>query len=126
MRSRYTAYVLHEIDYLIDTCLEGAKLNRESIEDWSMNSKWLGLEIDPDYSFIGDTGTVTFRATYERKQLKYVHSEVACFKKRENRWYYDTGKIFNVPITRSEGRVGRNDPCPCRSGKKFKHCCGRD
>ena len=23
-------------------------------------------------------------------------------------------------------RVGRNDPCPCGSGKKFKHCCGRD
>ena len=23
------------------------------------------------------------------------------------------------------GRAGRNDPCPCGSGKKFKHCCGR-
>ena len=22
-------------------------------------------------------------------------------------------------------RPGRNDPCPCASGKKFKHCCGR-
>jgi preprotein translocase subunit SecA len=22
-------------------------------------------------------------------------------------------------------KVGRNDPCPCGSGKKFKHCCGR-
>ena len=22
-------------------------------------------------------------------------------------------------------RVGRNDPCPCGSGKKYKHCCGR-
>ncbi|HIU26722.1 MAG TPA: SEC-C domain-containing protein, partial [Candidatus Copromorpha excrementigallinarum] len=21
--------------------------------------------------------------------------------------------------------VGRNDPCPCGSGKKYKHCCGR-
>src|SRR5262249_51605982 len=26
--------------------------------------------------------------------------------------------------SRSMG-TGRNDPCPCRSGKKFKHCCGR-
>ncbi|MCQ2500661.1 MAG: SEC-C domain-containing protein [Lachnospiraceae bacterium] len=24
-----------------------------------------------------------------------------------------------------EKKVGRNDPCPCGSGKKFKHCCGR-
>lgn len=27
-------------------------------------------------------------------------------------------------IVRSEPRVGRNDPCPCGSGKKFKKCCG--
>nr|WP_122013058.1 preprotein translocase subunit SecA [Maliibacterium massiliense] len=27
---------------------------------------------------------------------------------------------------RTEKKVGRNDPCPCGSGKKYKHCCGRD
>jgi hypothetical protein len=26
--------------------------------------------------------------------------------------------------TRTMGRVGRNDPCPCGSGRKFKRCCG--
>ena len=26
---------------------------------------------------------------------------------------------------RSTGKVGRNDPCPCGSGKKYKHCCGK-
>jgi hypothetical protein len=30
-----------------------------------------------------------------------------------------------VPFQHSEQRVGRNDPCPCGSGKKFKKCCGR-
>jgi len=29
------------------------------------------------------------------------------------------------PQTRSAGKVGRNAPCPCGSGKKFKKCCGR-
>jgi preprotein translocase subunit SecA len=29
------------------------------------------------------------------------------------------------PIRIREARVGRNDPCPCNSGKKYKHCCGR-
>lgn len=28
-----------------------------------------------------------------------------------------------TPIQRVRGRIGRNDPCPCRSGKKFKKCC---
>ncbi len=31
----------------------------------------------------------------------------------------------NGPIVRKEQKVGRNDPCPCGSGKKYKHCCGR-
>jgi uncharacterized protein YecA (UPF0149 family) len=28
-----------------------------------------------------------------------------------------------TPIQRAEGKVGRNDPCPCGSGRKFKRCC---
>lgn len=25
-----------------------------------------------------------------------------------------------------ENKIGRNDPCPCGSGKKYKKCCGKD
>ena len=32
---------------------------------------------------------------------------------------------IELPIKRDLPRVGRNDPCPCGSGKKFKNCCGR-
>jgi preprotein translocase subunit SecA len=32
---------------------------------------------------------------------------------------------YELPIKRELPRVGRNDPCPCGSGKKFKSCCGR-
>ncbi len=31
----------------------------------------------------------------------------------------------NVTIVRTAPKVGRNDPCPCGSGKKYKQCCGR-
>ena len=30
----------------------------------------------------------------------------------------------HAPIRRDEPKVGRNDPCSCGSGKKFKKCCG--
>ncbi|MHB8090969.1 MAG: preprotein translocase subunit SecA [Syntrophales bacterium] len=30
-----------------------------------------------------------------------------------------------TPIKRSKPKIGRNDPCPCGSGKKYKNCCGR-
>ena len=30
------------------------------------------------------------------------------------------------PIRNDGPKVGRNDPCPCGSGKKYKNCCGRN
>lgn len=36
------------------------------------------------------------------------------------------GSLASQPVRRSAGKVGRNDPCPCGSGKKYKKCCGRD
>lgn len=32
----------------------------------------------------------------------------------------------NAPIVRGHAKIGRNDPCPCGSGKKYKKCCGRN
>lgn len=29
------------------------------------------------------------------------------------------------PIVNNEKKVGRNEPCPCGSGKKYKNCCGK-
>jgi uncharacterized protein len=35
----------------------------------------------------------------------------------------DTTPASARPIQRAQPRVGRNDPCPCGSGKKYKKCC---
>ena len=35
------------------------------------------------------------------------------------------GEVKKAKTVRSGGKVGRNDPCPCGSGKKYKKCCGR-
>ena len=34
------------------------------------------------------------------------------------------GSIYGVELPRSQGRIGRNEPCSCGSGKKYKRCCG--
>ena len=40
--------------------------------------------------------------------------------------YASSGKEEKkVPVKRAEAKVGRNDPCPCGSGKKYKNCCGK-
>jgi SEC-C motif-containing protein len=47
------------------------------------------------------------------------------FRKHGNRWVFVDGQIVNgPPVRRTEPRVGRNEPCPCGSGKKYKKCHG--
>lgn len=40
-----------------------------------------------------------------------------------DRQYMKPMEYYPTPIQREKGKVGRNDPCPCGSGKKFKKCC---
>ncbi|MDR1858606.1 MAG: YchJ family protein [Treponema sp.] len=129
MRSRYSAYVEHAIDYIIDTCVHRGKddIDYKSTRDWSEQSTWLGLKIVAvEKGGLADNeGIVEFEASYERNGLKDVHRERAKFKKDTERWLYDEGHVTPLTIVRTGPKTGRNDPCPCGSGKKFKHCCGR-
>jgi SEC-C motif-containing protein len=125
MRSRYTAYVVHAIDYIIATCYDGEKIDRQSVADWSEKSKWLGLRIISSGGGEGDNaGTVIFEATYEQKGLRRVHHETGYFTKHNGCWFYESGKIEEQTVIRNGSKVGRNDPCVCGSGKKYKRCCG--
>ncbi len=36
------------------------------------------------------------------------------------------GSLKNQPVRKQSKKIGRNDPCPCGSGKKYKKCCGRE
>jgi len=140
MRSRYSAYAEHEIDYILRTCVhhKEEKIDYESTRDWSEKSKWLGLKIiSTEKGGISDSeGTVEFEAVYERKGLKDIHHEVAKFKRGKGseegitsgvkgEWLYEDGRISQRTIVRASPKTGRNDPCPCGSGKKYKQCCGR-
>ena len=37
----------------------------------------------------------------------------------------DNDTTNKEPVVNTEPKVGRNDPCPCGSGKKYKQCCGK-
>jgi uncharacterized protein YecA (UPF0149 family) len=41
----------------------------------------------------------------------------------EDKEYMKEMDYYPTPTQRANGRVGRNDICPCGSGKKFKKCC---
>ncbi len=131
MRSRYTAYANGSIDYIKDT-IHPRKIkhhNEEETKDWSHNSAWHGLEIvsTEDGGADDSEGVVEFVARYTPKKAEQQveHREVATFQRVDKRWYFTDGKTVGPPpITREAPKVGRNDPCPCGSGKKHKKCCG--
>lgn len=119
MRSRYSAYVLGLIDYLQATTLpvQQPLLNLESIRQWSLESTWLGLEIEQSTVLGGqpEHALVTFTARWHDQSGEHSHQERSAFVQREGRWYFIDP---TVPL-----KVGRNDNCPCGSGLKFKKCC---
>lgn len=130
MRARYSAYVKHEIEFIANSCYrrEGENdIDMDETRRWSEESTWLGLKIHgtkqggPN----DEEGIVEFSAIYTRNGLKDEHREVAGFKKFDGKWLYVEGNLAATTIVRATPKVGRNEPCPCGSGKKYKHCCGK-
>ena len=116
MRSRYSAYTLGLIDYLVATTLpaQQAALDRDSMRAWSLGSTWLGLEVEGS-ELINTHAFVTFTARWHDGDGEHRHRERSAFVQQAGRWYFIDP---TVPL-----KAGRNDPCPCGSGQKFKKCC---
>jgi SEC-C motif-containing protein len=130
MRSRYTAYTRAAIDYLLSTTHPDKKdtYDVDSMRSWAEESDWQGLEIiaadkgGPD----DDTGQVEFIARYSEQGENREHHEIADFKKQGGNWFFYDGQAPSpTTYVRKEPKIGRNAPCPCNSGKKYKKCCGR-
>ena len=92
--------------------------------------RWLGLKIrDTEAGGPDDAeGTVSFRARYKVQGQQVDHVERAHFERDNGEWRFhsvleDEGEAELVPVT-AKSTVGRNDPCPCGSGKKYKKCHG--
>jgi len=130
MRARYSAFAVGAIDYLIDTVAPEAHsdMERGSLEAWSKESQWHGLDIvETVDGKPGDkTGIVEFTAHFSRLGKREAHYERSSFRFDEagQRWYFvEGGKPKGKTVVKG-AQVGRNDPCPCGSGKKYKKCCG--
>jgi SEC-C motif-containing protein len=129
MRARYTAYAVGDIDFLFKT--SGGKVreefDRNLTKQWSQAAEWSGLEVKhTEKGGPGDDeGMVEFIAHYSAQGRAYYHHEKSHFTKKDGFWYFEEGDIVkNEPVHRDAPKVGRNDPCPCGSGKKYKKCCG--
>ena len=131
MRARYSAYVSGEVLFLRDssTAEVQEEFNEKASRLWSKAAEWHGLEIlSTEGGGPGDDkGVVEFRALYTANGEFCNHHEVSRFVRLDGEWKFADGDLVGeTPIVREEPKIGRNDPCPCGSGKKYKKCCGRE
>lgn len=128
MRSRYTAFVLGDMDHIARTHAPEVRedFNAADAKRWSSESKWDGLEIRHiEGGGAGDeAGSVEFVARFRSGGQVHAHHELATFRREDGVWYYVDGQLNPKAAPRHVDKVGRNDPCPCGSGKKYKKCCG--
>jgi SEC-C motif-containing protein len=130
MRSRYSAFVNVATDYIFETTHPEFRhdYDHQVTQDWAENSVWEGLTVVATRGGGADEeeGDVEFIVNYVEKGLKHRHHELAHFKKHEGKWHFcDGAAVTQQPVVRIGGKVGRNDPCSCGSGVKFKKCCGK-
>ena len=129
MRSRYAAYALGRLDYIEGTCGGPAALafDRADAEMSRLGMRWTGLQIH-DVRDGGPTdarGMVRFTARYASQGASGALEETSEFHKVAGRWlYWDRVEARAAGSERTK-KPGRNDPCPCGSGRKYKACCGR-
>jgi SEC-C motif domain protein len=98
MRSRYTAFTLAHVDYILRTYHPKTRpINqRQQILSWAKSVQWLGLTIlGTSMGDIGDTtGTVEFIAHYtENGKPGQIH-EKSVFKKEKDQWFYVSGSHY--------------------------------
>lgn len=99
MRSRYSAFVHKNIEYLYETLDPQARsdFDREATVRWANNSEFIGLEI-LTASHEGNKGVVEFKAKFkplgsQDAGKEQTHHEISKFRKQGGIWYFRDGKV---------------------------------
>jgi SEC-C motif domain protein len=126
MRSRFTAHVVRDYRHLHRTFL--GTMRKPYVEETDgVDMDWTRLVVHEHQVGPGaDQAIVDFSAFFRDGEQERALQEKSEFKRIDGAWIYTrTLRQGPPPIKSAHPKVGRNDPCPCGSGKKFKHCCGR-
>lgn len=117
MRSRYSAFVLRNSDYLLHTW---HPTTRPETLDLDGSPDWARLQVISATGTVPEDrhGQVHFRAVYRATGGWGYLEEQSDFAMEQGRWFYLTGEPREGVL-----RPGRNELCPCGSGRKYKACC---
>ncbi len=123
MRSRYSAFCLGKIEYLLATRHASRRQpnDRANLIQTLSRTNWVRLQVlaTDRGAADDDSGHVEFVASYHEDGTAGQLHERSFFVKEDDRWFYHSGEYENLaPLP----KPGRNEPCWCGSGKKYKKC----
>ena len=118
MRSRYSAFCIGDIQYLISTLHADYRADSDeaALRQAIQQTQWQGLKIirhRPGF----ETATVEFIAFHGEPPYEQLH-ELSRFVREEGEWFYTDGDYL-APV-----KLTRNEVCFCGSAKKYKKCHG--
>ena len=128
MRARYSAHVTAAVDFLYASTHPDHRehYDHKGTRAWAEKSEWLGLDIRGTTAGTAEDteGVVEFVARFRDKGVIRTHHERGRFRREAGTWFFTEGEMVKAPPL-NVTKIGRNDPCRCGSGKKFKKCCGQ-
>jgi len=126
MRSRFSAYALDNMVYIQATWDSRTRPKEDKLNFDAENILWNKLEIiSTKKGGASDSkGMVEFKAYYTKDGEDHILHETSHFVKSNGCWFYLDGVVKSAGKIIPQLNEGKNAPCPCGSGKKFKRCCG--
>lgn len=129
MRSRFSAYCLANVPYLLATLHPSKHQLHEAthIENFAQSAHFVSLTVlntDAQERFpslslaVDECGYVEFKAQFISQERLHLLHERSRFIRVDQRWWYFDG-LLGADMS---SKIARNDRCPCQSGQKFKHC----
>lgn len=118
MRSRFSAFVLNLPGYVTATWHPSTRPQSLDLTD---SPAWASLQVlasDDAVKGSENQGRVHFRAVFRAGPNWGYLEEDSSFIREAGRWYYLSGDTREGML-----KPGRNEPCPCGSGRKYKACC---
>jgi preprotein translocase subunit SecA len=104
--------------------------NREAFEMFSQMISGIEEEAIETIFKLQPIKPERFKGVFSLVSQEFSHPEVVRFERPQEQPTVQPTPSFSPPpapspVIKSHPKVGRNDPCPCGSGKKYKKCCGR-
>lgn len=126
MRSRFTAHVVRDYRHLHRTYWETARRPFVEEREEGPDMKWTRLVIHAhEVGAKPDAAFVDFTAYFDDAGTERPMHEKSEFARIDGHWFFTRTVRSGPAPVKAQPKVGRNEPCPCGSGKKFKQCCGR-